>query len=157
MTQPQPNTPFPDWVTKAAQSHKLQQNVLYYRSIRQIGASELDIGWVVAVPQSLLAKVIQECHDDGHGDHHGILKTTLAFRQRYHTKGSRKAIRKYIHVCNACKRAKLTLNLDQVPLQPTFAPRPFNTIVIDLYKPDAMLPSGHRYVLTIIDMCTRWV
>ena len=153
---PPPNTT-DAWVRKAAQSYAIRQEVLHYRSLRQIGASHDDEGWVVAVPHALLQSVIAECHDDSHGGHHGALKTTMAFRQRYYAKGARAAIRRYINACVACKRAKLALANNQVPLSPTFAPDPFNAIAIDLYKPGALLPSGYRYVLTVVDMCTRWV
>ena len=81
----------------------------------------------------------------------------MAFRQRYHAKGAKKAIRRYVNDCEACKRAKLALATDQVPLSPAFAPDPFNAIAVDLYKPGVALPSGYRYVLTVVDLCTRWV
>ena len=38
-----------------------------------------------------------------------------------------------------------------------FSPTPFLAIAIDLYKPGTTLMNGNRYVLTIVDMCTRWV
>ena len=38
-----------------------------------------------------------------------------------------------------------------------FVPDPFDAITIDLYKPGSALLSGFRYVLTIVDLCTRWV
>ena len=44
-----------------------------------------------------------------------------------------------------------------MPLTPMFAPTPFLAIAIDIYKPGTILPNGHKYVLTVIDMCTRWV
>lgn len=28
---------------------------------------------------------------------------------------------------------------------------------MDLYKPGVITTSGHRYVLTVVDLCTRWV
>ena len=46
---------------------------------------------------------------------------------------------------------------DQLPLSPMFAPAPFNAIAIDLFKPGTKLPSGYRYILTIVCLCTRWV
>ena len=36
-------------------------------------------------------------------------------------------------------------------------PDPFHTIAVDLYKPGSKSPSGFRYVLTVVDLCTRWV
>ena len=44
-----------------------------------------------------------------------------------------------------------------MPLTPMFAPRPFNAIAIDIYKPGNVLLNGYKYVLTVVDMSTRWV
>ena len=43
----------------------LVNDILVYRSIREVGQMELDEGWVIAVPVDLIPKVI----DTFHGDH----------------------------------------------------------------------------------------
>lgn len=73
-----------------AQSYQLINGVLYYRSIKEVGSYSLDEGWLVAVPQSLIPRVIKECHGDNmHHGHGGQLKTVLEIRQRYHFRGVR--------------------------------------------------------------------
>ena len=147
----------PKWVQIAAQSYDMQQGVLKYKAVRQVGKQECDADWVVAVPVKFRIKVIQECHSSGALGHNGITKTVLAMRQRYHFPGLRKAVARYIALCTICIRAKAHQLANIVPLSPMFAPSPFNAIAIDLFKPGTTLPSGYRYVLTVIDMCTRWV
>ena len=150
-------TQHPKWVHIAAQSYRMQQGVLKYKAMRQVGRRQCDADWVVAVPDKFRIRVIQECHSSGALGHNGVTKTVLAMRQRYHFPGLRKAVARYIAACTTCIRAKAHQLANIVPLSPMFAPSPFNAIAIDLFKPGTTLPSGYRYVLTVIDMCTRWV
>ena len=149
--------PCPQWVPVAAQSYRIHQGLLQYRALRQVGQHELSTGWVLAVPAALQLEVIRECHRDGMMGHHGLTKTILAIRQRYHFKKLRAAVTQYVAQCVTCIRAKTFQQEDVSPLSPMFAPDPFNAIAIDLYKPGTTLPNGYRYVLTAVDMCTRWV
>ena len=150
--------PSPEWVRIAAQSYRVHGGLLQYRSLRQVGHSELSTGWVLAVvPASLQQKVIRECHMDGVLGHHGTTKTILAVRQRYHFKKLRAAVTRFVSKCVTCIRAKAFQLNDATPLSPMFAPDPFNAIAVDLYKPGTTLANGYRYVLTVVDMCTRWV
>ena len=139
-----------------AASYRLQGPVLQYRSIREVGAFDVDEGWTIAVPGSLKDKVIAECHGDNAVGHGGIRKTTLVLRQRYHFKGIRKAVAKYIRECVACRRAKSRILQLVSPLTPMLSLVPFRAIAIDLYKPGSVTSTGFRYVLTVVDLCTRW-
>ena len=156
-TTTQTYQPVQDWVKVAAQSYRMHHGILQYRAPRRVGQHECNTGWVLAVPNKLTTKVIRECHSSGILGHNGIVKTVLAIRQRYHFLGLRKAVTRFIANCNACIRSKSFQLPNIVPLSPMFAPAPFNAIAIDLFKPGITLPSGYRYVLTIVDMCTRWV
>ena len=147
----------PGWVKVAAQSYRVQQGLLQHRTAREVGQPEDVAGWVLAVPTTLRQRVIRECHSDGMLGHHGLTKTVLAIRQRYHFKNLRASVTKYINTCAACIRAKSSPVHDSVPLTAMFAPDPFNAVAIDLYKPGVTLNNGYRYVLTVVDMCTRWV
>ena len=157
MTSTEIGRPYPKWVPIAAQSYRVHQGLLQYRALRQVGQNELSTGWVLAVPAALQLDVIRENHRDGMMGHHGITKTILAIRQRYHFKKLRAAVTQYIAKCVTCIRAKSFQHEHTAPLSPMFAPDPFNAIAMDLYKPGTTLPNGYRYVLTVVDMCTRWV
>ena len=90
-------------------------------------------------------------------EHGGETKTLLAIRQRYHFKGIRKAVRNFIRLCVKCKRAKTQKITYSTPLVPIMSSVPFRAIAIDLYTPGSVTPEGFRYVLTVVDICTRWV
>ena len=86
-----------------------------------------------------------------------MVKTTMLLRQRYHFLGLRKAVRKYISQCAKCTQAKSARSSRSLPLTPMFSPAPFLAIAIDIYKPGTTLLNGYKYILTVVDMCTRWV
>lgn len=99
-----------------AQSYRLINGILHYRSIREIGTYNLNEGWVISVPHSLVAKVIHECHGDNMHGHGGETKTLLAIRQRYHFRRMRKVVHQYLAQCVKCKRAKSQVLTYATPL-----------------------------------------
>ena len=147
----------PRWVKIAAQSYRLNQGLLQYCAVRKVGEPAAATGWVLAVPNKLRQAVLTECHAANAAGHRGVTKTTLMLRQRYHFQGLRKAVRNFISRCDKCIQAKSARFPKSIPLTPMFAPSPFLAIAIDIYKPGTTLPNGHKYVLTVVDMCTRWV
>ena len=85
------------------------------------------------------------------------MKTVLALRQRYHFRGMRKAVAKVVNNCVRCRRAKSFVDVWGSPLVPMLSHSPFRVIAIDLYAPGSVTADGYRYVLTIVDLCTRHV
>ena len=148
---------FSGTVRARAQSYQLVNGVLHYRSIKEVGTYALNEGWLVAVPHSLIHRVIKECHGDNMHGHGGQLKTVLALRQRYHFRGMRKAVRAYLSACVKCKRAKSQLTTSSTPLVPFLSSTPFHCIAVDLFKPGTITAEGFKYVLTVVDLCTKWV
>lgn len=140
-----------------AQSYRLRQGVLQYRPIRALGVRPIDEDWVVAVPTSLQAKVIEECHEDGVHGHLGVRKTVFAIRRRYFFRKLRAAVARYIRKCIPCIRAKSAVLPADLPRQPFLSTTPFQAIFVDLYSPGTVLESGYKYVLTVVDLCSRWV
>ena len=112
---------------------------------------------MVAVPKTLQQRVIAECHGDNVIGHGGIRKTVLAVRERYHFKGIRKLVTKYVNKCVKCKRAKTHLESLEAPLMPMVSSHPFRVIAIDIYSPGRVTAEGYKYILTVVDMCTHWV
>ena len=143
-------------VRARARSYRLQGPLLYYRALREVGQYDLEEGWALAVPTSLQDKVIAECHGDGAAGHGGIRKTTLLVRQRYHFRRMRKVVADFIRRCVACRRAKLRILQLVTPLTPFISFSPFNAVAIDLYQPGSITKLGFRYILTVVDLCTRW-
>ena len=140
----------------AAQSYRLVEG-LHYRSIRDIGVRPLRDGWVVAVPESLQLKVIKECHSDGCHGHTGVIKTVWAIRKKYFFRKMRAVVARYVVKCSSCIRANSFEAKKDLPLESMVASEPFQAISVDLYSPGEVLESGNKYVLTVVDLFSRWV
>lgn len=115
---------FPKNVRTRAQSYRLTNGILLYRSIREVGQLDLDEGWVIAVPQKLIPKVIETFHGDHASGHGGVRKTTLAIRQRFHFRNMRAKVTKALARCVACKRAKSRVAELETPLSPMVSSNP---------------------------------
>ena len=69
----------------------------------------------------------------------------------------RAAVTEVVDECVACTRAKSFESARDLPLSSVCSSSPFNAVAVDLYSPGKVSPSGEKYVLTIVDLCTRWV
>ena len=63
-----PTSQHPNWVHIAAQSYDMQQGLLKYKTVRQIGKHECDADWVVAVPEKLRIKKFKNATAQVHWD-----------------------------------------------------------------------------------------
>ena len=84
-------------------------------------------------------------------------KTVLRLRQLFFFRGVRRKVTRLLRKCVECLRAKSTIFTLDTPLSPMVSFSPFRAICIDLYSPGVVSPEGHRHVLTVVCMCTRWV
>ena len=146
----------PKSVRTRSQSYRLLNGILWYRSIREVGQLDLDEGWVIAVPQSLISKVIDTFHGNNASGHGGVRKTTLSIRQRFHFRYLRRRVAGVLQHCKACRRAKLRIAELDAPLSPLVSSGPFQAIALDIYAPGAVTEDGFKYVLTIVDIFTKW-
>ena len=69
----------------------------------------------------------------------------------------RTAVARYVAKCSVCIRAKSFESAKDQPLGSMKASEPFHAVSIDLYSPGEALDSGEKYVLTIVDLFSRWV
>ena len=56
-----------------------------------------------------------------------------------------------------CVQVKSFASSRDLTLTPIVATRPFAAVAMDLYSPGDCLEGGWKYVLTLVDLCTRWV
>ena len=71
-----------------------------------------------------------------------------------------KVLHNFMQLCVKCKRS--VRRPTRSPTTRLSSPwlvssTPFRVIAIDLYKPRSVTAEGFHYVLTVVDMCTRWV
>ena len=132
--------------------------VLYRRFFQ--GSSDCRGDYVdqMVVPVALRKTVLQFAHDGLLAGHCGSKRTLWKVRQRFFWPGLSKDVKSYCRSCDVCQRAEPAGRVRCVPLQ--FMPRieePFHRVAVDIVGPISP-PSedNHRYILTIIDVATRF-
>jgi len=89
----------------------------------------------------------------GHASHREMVRR--ARRRGILRRGLAKKCKEYVRSCLACQAAEGSLRPHQALFATWAPPSPFNTWAIDLVGP---LPTdgGHKFLLTAIDLATRW-
>ena len=95
-------------------------------------------------------------HDTLLGCHKEVLKTQDRVTSEFYWPGIHDDILRYCWSCDVCQRnvSKKSVggaHLEQMPLVET----PYSTICVDLVGPLSPPSEGHRFILTVIDLCTR--
>ncbi|XP_055862849.1 uncharacterized protein LOC106056191 isoform X1 [Biomphalaria glabrata] len=108
------------------------------------------------VPREFRQLVMENGHDIAHTGHLGLHKTKQGIFQNFYWSSISKDIKSNVTSCQLCSR-KGARNI-KAPLKRVDVPdRPFSKIAIDLIGPMPVVSNrGHRYILTVIDVCSRW-
>jgi len=111
----------------------------------------------LVVPKELREKVVSLAHDTLLAGHRGPAKTLNRVQQEFSWPGVHEFVTRYVASCDLCQRnvSKGTVSkapLGKLPLVET----PFSVICVDIVGPISPPSEGFQYVLTTIDMCTRF-
>lgn len=84
--------------------------------------------------------------------------TLYALTGEWHWVGMNNDVRQYIKTCEHCQKCKTRKHIPKPPLRPIIAKEPLERIKIDFTEMDESDPdTGDRYVLTIVDCCTKFL
>ena len=112
----------------------------------------------IVVPTSLRQQVLSVAHDSILSGHCGIKNTLFRVRLRFWWPGITRDVSHYCHTCDTCQKTVAKGRVPSIPLH--FMPRieePFKRFAIDIVGPLSPPSSEkHRYLLTIIDVATRY-
>ena len=109
----------------------------------------------LVVPTTLRQSVLKCCHDNQTAGHMGVSATKKRICSRFSWPGIMADIKQYVRSCDICQRHCNTL--PRLPIeQADFISKPFDKVDIDIVGPLPMTQSKSRYILTFIDVSTRW-
>ncbi|BFY99110.1 hypothetical protein BsWGS_02150 [Bradybaena similaris] len=144
----------PDKQTKCAVSKFVVLKKVLYR-LHQTGTQ---VTKQIVLPQQHRQKVFELAHSSSFGGHMGIHKTLARIQQHYHWPGVTSDVKAKCKSCNQCQVTRPEGKFPKATIQITDVPaRPFQKVAIDIIGPMSV-PSdkGNRYILTLVDLCTRW-
>ena len=112
----------------------------------------------VVVPSSLRPVVLAVSHDLTLAGHCGTRRTLSRLREKFFWPGVSVDVGRYVASCDVCQRSVQKGKVPPVPLasMPLIA-TPFDRIAVDIVGPlSPVSEQGHRYILSVIDVATRY-
>lgn len=113
--------------------------------------------WTLRVPASMKQRVIWEYHDATLAGHPGAEETIRSIREHFFWSGMNREIKRYVAQCELCICTKPLHGQPTVGLRPRSPKTAWETLAVDLMGPYPLTRKGHRYILVVTDLFTRWV
>ena len=112
----------------------------------------------IVVPGPLRSAVLCAAHDGIMAGHCGVRRTLRRVLLRFYWPGVRCAVKDYCQTCDICQKTIPKGRVAPVPLQQMpVVDVPFKRIAVDLVGPISPCSDrGHRYILTVVDVATRF-
>jgi transposase InsO family protein len=114
--------------------------------------------WSLVVPASEVPQLVLAYHADKDSCHLGVVKTFHNLVQNFYWKNMKKSIKDIISKCEICKAYKVSnsgaLGISSCPKRPA---APFHTISIDIVGPMVTSTEGFVYMLTVVDVFSKYL
>ena len=112
----------------------------------------------VVVPQSLRSTVLSTAHDGLLAGHCGVRKTLARVQNRFWWPGVSSDTRRFVQSCDICQKVVPKGRIPDIPLsQMPLIDEPFHRVAVDIVGPlSPMSEDKHKYILTIVDVATRF-
>ena len=109
----------------------------------------------VVVPRSLRPTILEQLHNEG--GHLGTHKTAEKLRERYYWPDYMTDVEKWVKECEQCQHRNSHSQKAHAPLDTIQAEYPFQKISWDIMGPPPVSAKGHKYILVVTDLFTKWV
>jgi transposase InsO family protein len=121
-----------------------------------ISADGLHTRWQLIPPKSAQRHLLEKSHTGMTGGHLGIKRMQHQLQLRAYWPGWADDVARYCKQCNECAQYHRGQLKRQGELQTFPTGEPFERIAIDLTGPHPPSRSGHTYILTMVDLFSKW-
>lgn len=112
--------------------------------------------WKIVIPRELIPECMKENHEIN-AVHPGTFKTFSKIKENYYWKGMYADVKSYVSACEKCKAYKHSNNPPHGHMtNQKKVDRPMHTLSVDIIGPIAKSYSGHVYILSIVDVFTKY-
>ena len=121
------------------------------------GGSEEEVTQLV-VPSCFRTALIKLAHEGPLAGHLGIQRTLQRLKQVFWWPSMLRSVKEIVKCCHTCQVVgKATHSVTPAPLHPIPAvDPPFSRVIVDIVGPLPQTKSGNKYLLTIMDVTTRY-
>ncbi|XP_055874586.1 uncharacterized protein LOC129924395 [Biomphalaria glabrata] len=134
----------------------LIKNGLLYREFQYQGQPDL-IQQQLVVPLSKRKVVLEIAHSSPLAGHMSINKTKTRIFSNFFWPGADKDIKQFVRSCPVCQKARPPGKCGRAELGVmNVVTTPFAKIAIDIVGPLELTDRKNMYILTLVDMATRW-
>ena len=115
-----------------------------------------DVRDQLVVPTRFRWELIRLAHGSHLGAHLGNKKTAQKILRRFFWPGLHRDVSEYCRACEECQRGKRG-RMPRAPLHPLpTIEQPFKRVAVDIVGPLQRTKHGNKYILTMMDFCTRY-
>lgn len=136
-------------------NYQIKNNILY-RYSKPLTQLQEENSWKMVIPHDVAQDCIKENHEIT-AVHPGSFKTLAKIKENYFWKGMYADVKSYVTNCEKCKAYK---HSNETPhghmTNQKKVDRPMHTLSIDTIGPFAKAYSGHVYILSIVDVFTKY-
>ena len=137
---------------------KLERGYKYEDGILVQGEEDClgDMTCRIVVPKGRRQALLEMAHSGLVSGHFGVKKTYAKLSSHFIWPRMWVELKEYVRSCGGCQRASRNTNA-RAPLKPLpCVGEPFQLVAFDLVGPIPRSASGHRYVLTMMDMFSKY-
>ena len=134
------------------------RNHILFREYRSPHIKGGKIFTQLVVPVGRRETVLQLAHDSPMAGHLRRKKTLDRIQAQFYWPGIQAYVKRYCASCDSCQRTTPKGRIGKVPLvNPPLIDTCFRRVAVDLIGPlDPVTERGNRYILTIVDLATRY-
>ncbi|XP_063996511.1 gypsy retrotransposon integrase-like protein 1 isoform X2 [Pogoniulus pusillus] len=136
-------------IRRAAKKFVFKENKLFY-----VGQDRTQMRLVI-VSDEEKKKVIEKCHENAAGTHHGISRTLTLVESKYYWTSVTNDVKQWVYACRHCQVAKNTATTAP-KTHPIKAEDPWTAVTVDLMGPFNVTDRSHKCIMIMTDLFTRW-
>ncbi|XP_067172730.1 gypsy retrotransposon integrase-like protein 1 isoform X3 [Apteryx mantelli] len=136
-------------IRRAAKKFVFKENKLFY-----VGKDRKQMRLVI-VSDEEKKKVLEKCHENTAGTHHGISRTLTLVESNYYWTSVTNDVKQWVYACRHCQVAKNT-TIAAPKSHPVNAEDPWAAVTIDLIGPFNTTNRSHMYIIIMTDLFTKW-
>uniref|UniRef100_A0A8C7EGW3 Gypsy retrotransposon integrase-like protein 1 n=1 Tax=Nothoprocta perdicaria TaxID=30464 RepID=A0A8C7EGW3_NOTPE len=136
-------------IRRAAKKFVFKENKLFY-----VGKDRKQMRLVI-VSEEEKKRVLEKCHENAAGTHHGISRTLTLVESNYYWTSVTNDVKQWVYACQHCQGAKTSTSTAPT-LHPIKAEDPWAAVAVDLMGPFSATSRSHMNILILTDLFTKW-